>query len=225
MLNSIAPSSLKPETFAPLRILIVENDPVMRLGLEQFLDSYESYEVIGQAEDGYSGLSLALNLKPDLVVMDIGLPQLDGITATQQIKQNSEEISVVMLTSHTADADMVAAMASGADAYCIKGTSLEQLEVAINCANNGAAYLDPQIARRVMGHLQYSPPPTPVADLSNRELDVLRLIVEGKSTPAIAAELFLSISTVKTHLRSIMNKLSVDDRVQTAVAALRSGLV
>ncbi len=225
MLNSIAPSSLKPETFAPLRILIVENDPVMRLGLEQFLDSYESYEVIGQAEDGYSGLALALNLKPDLVVMDIGLPQLDGITATQQIKQNSEEISVVMLTSHTADADMVAAMASGADAYCIKGTSLEQLEVAINCANNGAAYLDPQIARRVMGHLQYTPPPPPVADLSNRELDVLRLIVEGKSNPAIAAELFLSISTVKTHLRSIMNKLSVDDRVQTAVAALRSGLV
>ncbi|MGD1941218.1 MAG: response regulator transcription factor, partial [Leptolyngbyaceae cyanobacterium] len=90
MLNSIAPSSLKPEAFAPLRILIVENDPVMRLGLEQFLDSYESYEVIGQAGDGYSGLALALNLKPDLVVMDIGLPQLDGITATQQIKQNSE---------------------------------------------------------------------------------------------------------------------------------------
>ena len=197
----------------------------MQLGLEQFLEEYDSFEIVGRADNGYSGIALTLDLKPDLVVMDIGLPQLDGIAATQQIKQKSPEVRVVMLTSHTADVEMIAALASGADAYCIKGTSLEQLAVAINCAYQGAAYLDPQIARRVIGHLQCTPPASPAVDLSNREFDVLRLIVEGKSNAEIASKLFLSVSTVKTHLRSIMNKLSVDDRVQVAVTALRTGLV
>ncbi|MBE7382795.1 MAG: response regulator transcription factor [Leptolyngbya sp. SIO1E4] len=208
-----------------MRIVIVEDDPVMQLGLEQFLEDCESFQVVGRAEDGYSGIALTLDLSPDLVVMDIGLPQLDGIAATQQIKQKRPDVRVVILTSHTADVEMIAALASGADAYCIKGTSLEQLEVAVNCANNGATYLDPQIARRVIGHLQYTHPTTPAIDLSNRELDILRLIVDGKSNPEIASELFLSVSTVKTHLRNIMNKLSVDDRVQAAVVALRTGLV
>ncbi|MEO1124766.1 MAG: response regulator transcription factor [Cyanobacteria bacterium J06635_15] len=225
MLAETVSSNIKSQSDALLRIVIVEDDPVMQLGLEQFLEDYENFQVVGRAEDGYSGITLALDLRPDLVVMDIGLPKLDGIAATQQIKQRRPDVRVVMLTSHTADAEMIAALASGADAYCIKGTSLEQLAVAINCAHNGATYLDPQIARRVIGHLQYTHPTTPAIDLSSRELDVLRLIVEGKSNPEISSELFLSISTVKTHLRSIMNKLSVDDRVQAAVAALRSGLV
>ncbi|MEL6160054.1 MAG: response regulator transcription factor [Cyanobacteria bacterium J06554_11] len=215
---------------APLQIAIIENDPVMRLGLEQFLEGYDSFQVVGTARDGNSAVALALRLKPDIVVMDIGLPQLDGITATQQIKQNQPSVRVVMLTSHTADYEMVAALASGADAYCVKGSSLEQLEIAINCAYRGATYLDPQIARRVIGHLQchqkqgYQKQTSDI-NLSKREREVLELIVEGKSNPEIASELFLSISTVKTHLRSIMSKLSVDDRVQAAVAALRSGLI
>lgn len=225
MLRRVGSSDIEPQPQAPLRIVIVEDDPVMQLGLEQFLEDYETFQIVGRAENGYMGITLTLDLKPDLVVMDIGLPQLDGIAATQQIKQKRPEVRVVMLTSHTADVEMIAALASGADAYCIKGTSLEQLAIAINCAHHGAAYLDPQIARRVIGHLQCTKPTTPAVNLSNRELDVLKLIVEGKSNSEIASELFLSVSTVKTHLRSIMNKLSVDDRVQAAVAALRNGLV
>ncbi|MEM1310459.1 MAG: response regulator transcription factor [Cyanobacteria bacterium P01_D01_bin.71] len=225
MLSNQIFSDLEPKLDAPLRILIVEDDPVMQLGLEQFLEDHENFEVIGRAENGYSAVASASELRPDLVVMDIGLPQLDGIAATQQIKQKNPAVRVVILTSHTDDLEMIAALASGADAYCIKGTSLKQLAVAINCAHTGAAYLDPQIARRVIGHLHYTRPTNPAIDLSKRELDVLQRIVEGKSNPEIAAELFLSISTVKTHLRSIMNKLSVDDRVQAAVVALRNGLV
>lgn len=225
MMSESASSGSSVKYQAPLQIVIVEDDPVMQLGLEQFLDDYNSFQVIGVAGDGYSGIALALDLKPDLVVMDIGLPKLDGIAATQQIKQEQPDIQVVMLTSHTADYEMVAALASGADAYCIKGTSLEQLEVAINCAHHGAAYLDSRIARRVIDHLRCNQTKVPAVNLSKREQDVLALIVEGKSNPEIASELFLSISTVKTHLRSIMNKLSVDDRVQAAVAALRGGLV
>ena len=211
----------------PLRILIVEDDPLMQLGLEQALGEHPNFEIVGQAEDGYIGVQKALELKPDLVVMDIGLPRLDGIAATKQIKEQLPDIHVVMLTSHTLQTEVVAALSSGADAYCIKGASLERLLAAIEAAQDGATYLDPQIARLVLDNLK---PPTPepnqnISLLSARELEVLKLIVEGKSNNQIAEDLYLSTNTIKTHVRGIMNKLAVDDRVQAAVVALRSGLV
>jgi two-component system, NarL family, response regulator LiaR len=207
-----------------LRILLVEDDPVMQLGLEQFFEDYPQYEIIGQVSDGYASIEAARTLQPDLVIMDIGLPQLDGIAATQRIRSQLPQVRIVMLTSHTADHEMMAALSSGADAYCVKGTSLDQLEVAMVSAQEGAIYLDPQIARRVLNHLKPIPADTK-GRLSERELEVLRLIVDGKSNPEIASLLYLSLSTVKCHVRSIMDKLAVDDRVQAAVVALRSGLV
>ncbi|MCL1475681.1 response regulator [Argonema antarcticum] len=208
-----------------MRILIVEDDPMMQLGLEQSLAAHPQIDIVGQAEDGYLGVEAALKLKPDLVVMDIGLPRLDGIAATQRIKAELPDVRVVMLTSHTTETEIIAALSSGADAYCIKGASVSSLLAAIAAATVGATYLDPQIARKVIDHLK---PPTPtgnVANLSQRELEVLKLMVEGYSNPQIASSLYLSPNTIKTHVRGIMNKLSVDDRVQAAVVALRSGLV
>ncbi|MEA5533261.1 response regulator transcription factor [Crocosphaera sp. XPORK-15E] len=210
-----------------MRILIVEDDPLMQLGLEQALSEYPNFEIVGQAEDGYTGVQKALELKPDLVVMDIGLPRLDGIAATKQIKEKLPNTHVVMLTSHTLQTEVVAALSSGADAYCIKGASLERLLAAIEAAQDGATYLDPQIARLVLDNLK-PPAPEPnqnISLLSERELEVLKLIVEGKSNNEIAEDLYLSTNTIKTHVRGIMNKLAVDDRVQAAVVALRSGLV
>ncbi|WP_414581374.1 response regulator [Scytonema sp. PCC 10023] len=215
----------KPHQSPLQRILIVEDDPVMRLGLEQFFEEYPEYQIVGMAADGYTGVEVAMRLQPDLVVMDIGLPQLDGIAATKQIKANLPNVRVVMLTSHNNETEMIAALASGADACCIKGTSLEQLSVAMSAAQTGATYLDPLIARKVIEHLK---PPTSTkntSQLSSRELEVLKLIVDGRSNPEIAAELYMSMSTVKTHIRNIMNKLAVNDRVQAAVVALRNGLV
>lgn len=220
--SELHPSSLQPDS--ALKILLVEDDPVMQLGLEQFFEDYPQFTIIGQATDGYAGVEAAQRLQPDLVLMDIGLPQLDGIAATQRIREQSPHIRIVMLTSHTADHEMMAALSSGADAYCVKGTSLEQLEVAIASAQDGAIYLDPQIARRVLNHLKPVVAETK-SRLSARESQVLKLIVDGKSNPEIAALLYLSLSTVKCHVRSIMDKLAVDDRVQAAVVALRSGLV
>ncbi len=209
----------------PLRILIVEDDPMMQLGLEQSLTAYEQFEIVGQAEDGFSGVEAARTLQPDVIVMDIGLPGLDGIAATQQIKSEFPSVHIVMLTSHQSDTEVVAALAGGADAYCIKGATVDRLVMAIEAAQSGATYLDPQIARQVVQHLR--PPqakPNPM-QLSQREMDVLQLMVEGLSNPEIADKLYLSPNTIKTHVRGIMNKLSVDDRVQAAVVALRSGLV
>jgi len=210
---------------ASLRVLIVEDDPMMQLGLEQALADQTDITLVGQAEDGYLGVEAALRLKPDLVVMDIGLPRLDGIAATKQIKDALPDVHVVVLTSHTTETEIIAALSSGADAYCIKGSSVDRLLAAIAAAQEGATYLDPQIARLVIDHLR---PPTTnnnLGQLSERETEVLKLMVEGYSNPEIAAALYLSPNTVKTHVRGIMNKLAVDDRVQAAVVALRSGLV
>ncbi|HEY9699267.1 MAG TPA: response regulator transcription factor [Trichocoleus sp.] len=214
-----------PET--PIRVLIVEDDPMMQLGLEQSLSSAPGIIVIGQAEDGYTAVEEALKLKPDVIVMDIGLPRQDGIAATQQIKASLPNVHVVMLTSHTTETEVIGALSSGADAYCVKGTSVDRLLTAIQAAQEGASYLDPQVARQVMEHLKpiASAEPNIVGQLSQRELEVLKLMVEGRSNPEIAAVLYLSPNTVKTHVRGIMNKLAVDDRVQAAVVALRAGLV
>ncbi|HEY9729862.1 MAG TPA: response regulator transcription factor [Chroococcales cyanobacterium] len=208
-----------------MRVLIVEDDPMMQLGLEQSLSVYPQIAIVGQAEDGYMGVEAAKQLKPDLIVMDIGLPRLDGIAATQQIKAALPDVRVVMLTSHTTDREIIASLSSGADAYCIKGASVDRLLKAIAAAAEGATYLDPQIGRQVLQHLSPPSPSGNIANLSQRELEVLKLIVEGYSNPEIASKLFLSANTVKTHVRGIMNKLAVDDRVQAAVVALRSGLV
>ncbi|MFO7030576.1 DNA-binding response regulator [Limnospira fusiformis CCALA 023] len=209
-----------------MRVLIVEDDPMMQLGLEQVLSDCPDITLVGIAEDGYLGVEAAKEKKPDIVIMDIGLPRLDGIAATKQIKEILPEIRVVMLTSHTAETEVLASLSSGADAYCVKGASVDSLIVAIQAAYEGATYLDPQVARLVMEHLK---PPTPqttnLGTLSPRELEVLKLMVEGKSNPEIAEALYLSPNTIKTHVRGIMNKLAVDDRVMVAVVALRSGLV
>ncbi|WP_315791759.1 response regulator transcription factor [Fischerella sp. JS2] len=222
---SIDTSINLPPDAAPLQVLIIEDDPMMLLGLEQSLMAHPQLEIIGQAEDGYLGVQAALKLKPDVVVMDIGLPRLDGIAATQQIKAALPNTHVVMLTSHKTETEIIAALSSGADAYCIKGASVERLLSAIAAAVEGATYLDPQIARQVIENLKPPSPKSNVAHLSERELEVLKLMVEGYSNPEIAEKLYLSPNTVKTHVRGIMNKLSVDDRVQAAVVALRSGLV
>jgi two-component system, NarL family, response regulator LiaR len=209
------------------RILIVEDDPMMQLGLEQCLSTRDDLEVLTVVEDGYRGVEEALKLQPDIVLMDIGLPRLDGIAATQQIKAKLPDIRIVMLTSHVSETEVIGSLSSGADAYCVKGTSIDKLLTAIAAARDGASYLDPQIARLVLDNLK----PTPthetniVGQLSQRELEVLKLMVEGQSNPEIAAVLYLSPNTVKTHVRGIMNKLAVDDRVQAAVVALRAGLV
>ncbi len=208
-----------------LRVLIVEDDPMMQLGLEQALSAQPNLNVVGHAEDGYIAVQAALELQPDLIVMDIGLPRQDGIAATQKIKQSLPNVRVVMLTSYTAESEVVAAFSSGADAYCVKGAKIDRLLTAIATAQDGGAYIDPQVAHRVLQYLKPPAPPNSFGELSPRELDVLKLLVEGYSNAEIGEALFLSPNTVKTHVRGIMNKLAVSDRVQAAVTALRSGLV
>jgi two-component system, NarL family, response regulator LiaR len=224
MSTTLSPKNLAPE-LPPLNVLIVEDDPMMQLGLEQTLGEYPQLTIVGQASDGYLAVEMAKSLQPDIIVMDIGLPRQDGIAATQQIKAILPEIHIVILTSHMTEVEVIAALSSGADAFCIKGTNVDRLIAAIAAAQEGATYLDPQIARRVIDHLKPPTSQTIVGRLSQREMEVLKLMVDGYSNPEIATALYLSPNTIKTHIRGIMNKLAVDDRVQAAVVALRAGLV
>ena len=204
-----------------LKVVIIEDDPLMQLGLKHALSAY-SIEVVGQESDGNTGVSIALSLKPDIVIMDIGLPRLNGIAATQQIKAACPEIRIVVLTSHATEREAILALANGADAYCIKGSEVSQVVNAISAVQSGALYLDEKV-RHVVSQLKGVP--SSEFQLSDREMDVTKLLVQGYSNSAIAEALFLSESTVKAHLRSIMTKFEVNDRVQVAVIALRSGLI
>jgi two-component system, NarL family, response regulator LiaR len=181
------PKNLDSENLA-LRILIVEDDPLIQLGLEQYLEEFPQFQIVGQAADGYRAINIAQKLAPDLVIIDIGLPKLDGIAAAKAIKMTLPEIRIVMLTSHDTETEMMVAFASGADAYCIKGTSLTGLLAAIAAAQEGAIYLDPQIASQAIAYFQPQAKPknNPSDQLSQRELEVLELIVEGNSNPLIA---------------------------------------
>lgn len=217
---------------SPLRVLIVDDDPMMRIGLKHSLANQPQLELVGVVEDGFLSLEAVPRLKPDVVVMDVGMPRMDGIAATQQIKQTWPDVKVVILTSHTDQTEVIAALSSGADGYCIKGTSAERLIKAIDVVCEGATYLDAQVAQAVINQLKApapapktATPAIPAGTLSERELEVLRLIVDGYSNPDIAKALYLSEHTVKTYVRGILNKLLVNDRVQAAVVALRSGLV
>lgn len=210
----------------PLHLLIVDDDPMMRLGLKAALANQADLAVVGEATDGQGGVEQAIALQPDVVLMDVGMLGMDGIEATQQIKAQSETMRVVILTSHTDETEIIAALSSGADAYCIKGTDVEALVAAIHVAASGAIYLDPRIAQTVMQNLT---PTRPVqegsAGLSGREMEVLQLLVAGLNNTEIAQKLYLSPNTVKTYMKGIMNKLVVSDRVQAAVEAVRRGLV
>ncbi|WP_313887406.1 response regulator transcription factor [Nodosilinea sp. LEGE 07088] len=211
-----------------LQVLIVEDDPMMLLGLRQMLGEQPHLTVVGAASDGNAAVLMANQLAPDIVVMDLGLPYCDGITATQQIKAAAPATRIVMLTSHTTEAEVVSALSNGVDAYCVKGTQIDQLVRAIEAVADGDTYLDAQIAPQVIRSLSQpvdAVSPTIVTTLSGREREVLQLLVNGYSNPDIAKALFLSPNTVKTYVRSLMNKLAVNDRVQVAVVALRNGLV
>ncbi|NEO99565.1 MAG: response regulator transcription factor [Symploca sp. SIO2E9] len=215
-----------------LSILIVEDDPMMQIGLSRILSTKE-ITIAGQVEDGNLAVEIALKMKPDIVLMDIGLPGLDGIEATQRIKAALPEVRILILTYYVDEDKVLAAISSGADAYCVKGTSIAQLCAAITTVAEGSIYLDARIADYVVKNVVQKTQIPTKNDANNsedfgfseREIQVLRLLAEGKSNAQIGEALHLSPNTVKGHVRRILLKMSVSDRVKAAVKALKLGLV
>jgi len=222
-----------------IRVLIVEDHTMTRMGLQLVMEKANDIEIVAEAEDGEKGVELAKTLCPDVILMDIGLPIIDCIEATQKIRKAQIGSRILVFTSRDSEQDVFAALAAGADAYIMKGASPEQLISAIRAVNEGAAWLDPAIAKIVLRSITrksqrpeniYNEARVPskaglAARLTERELEVLKLIVEGLSNPQIAERLFITRATAKAHVHSILQKLCVDDRTQAAVTAMREGLV
>ena len=214
-----------------IRILLVEDHALMRRGMKGQFALEADFCVVGEAADGMAAVKLAAELEPDVVLMDIDLPVMDGIAATQQIKSDRPATQVLALSAFDNDTQVMGMLAAGADGYCLKTIEWEQLLAVIQLIQTGGAYLDPQIARKVARMLKPNrttptkEPPSLVPVLSSREREVLKLIAEGRSNQEIAQQLFLSLGTVKSYVRMILNKLSVDDRVQAAALAVREGLI
>lgn len=211
-----------------IRILLVEDYQITRTGLRLVIQPMENLEVVGEAADGVSAVSKAMELHPDVILMDLTLPGMNGIEATQAIKEKLPDTKVIMLTSHDRDEDVFAALGAGANGYCLKDIGSEQLAMAIRAVNSGVAWLDRSIAQRVLKASVSSMPvkkPDTECPLSDREVEVLALVVDGLTNQEIANRLFLSADTVKSHMRHIMEKLAVSDRTQAAVKAMRQGFL
>lgn len=237
---------MSESTIETIKVLLVEDHQLTRIGLKTVLERTSDIKVIGEAENGEEAVRKAGELRPDVVLMDVGMPIMDGIEAVNKIREQFPEVNSIMLTSHDNEQDILASLSAGACGYCLKDVEPDRLYTAIRAVKGGDIWLDSTIAGRVMkiqqarmmqakdepaqpsqqaaAKPQSQLPPLPDA-LSPREMEVLSLLVDGLSNQEIADRLIISLATAKTHVRNILNKLAVDDRTQAAVHAMRRGLV
>ena len=206
-----------------IRVLLVDDHPVVRQGLRALLSTQEGIEVVGEAEDGDAGLSAAERLSPDVVLMDVVMPNMDGVEALRRIAEVRPQTRVVMLTSYADEQRAMEAVDAGASGFLLKDASPRDVVSAIRAAHRGEAVLHPAVAAKLLAERRR--PPAAHADLTPRELEVLWFIVRGLQNKGIAAELHLSEKTVKTHVSAILRKLEVTDRTQAAMYAVRERLV
>ena len=213
-----------------IRVLVVDDQALVRGGFRMILDAQKDVEVIGEAADGVEALEKVTELEPDVVLMDIRMPRLDGLEATRLLVERGRAPRILMLTTFDADEYVYESLRAGASGFMLKDVRPEQLAEAVRVVARGEALLAPAITRRLIEQFVRRPLPggeTPMelSELTERELDVLRLVATGGSNAEIASSLFLSKATVKTHLTHILTKLNLRDRVQAVVVAYESGLV
>jgi DNA-binding NarL/FixJ family response regulator len=217
-----------------ISVIIIEDFKLTRVGLRCALNSNEDIEVVAESDNAIEGLELIKKNNPDIVLMDLGLSGMNGIEATLKIKEFNRNIKVIALTSHDREEEVIAALSSGAMAYCLKDIDPNKLADVIRDVSEGVCWLDPVIARKVLdafpkqetlGILKDKSSEEGRVPLTEREYEVLKHLVDGKSNTEIAKELIVSVHTAKAHVCSILQKMCVNDRVQAAVKAVKEGLV
>jgi NarL family two-component system response regulator LiaR len=209
-----------------IRVLIVDDHTIVRKGIRALLAEIEGIEVVGEADNGQEAIAQADTLHPDVILMDLAMPKMDGIEATRQIKASQPESRILVMTSFAADDKVFPAIKAGALGYLLKESAPEDLVQAIRQIHRGESSLHPTIARKVLQEITHSAdrPPTP-DPLTEREAEVLRLVAQGLSNQDIARKLNISDPTVRTHVSNILSKLHLATRIQAALYALREGLV
>jgi DNA-binding NarL/FixJ family response regulator len=210
----------------PTTVVIADDHPMIRQGLRLTLDQLPGIQVIGEATTGRQAVELAESLQPDMLIMDLNMPDGNGIDATRALTQSSPHVKVLILTMFDDDASVFQAMRAGARGYLLKGAGEQEIERAIRGVADGEAIFGPAVAQRVLDFLSGTAPRQPAAfpELSEREREVLSLLAEGRSNPDIARRLFLSPKTVRNHVSNIFTKLQVADRAQAIIKARDAGL-
>src|SRR5688500_11598908 len=210
-----------------IRVVLVDDHSVVRQGLKAFLATEADIEVLGEASNGREAVEVVCRFKPDVVLMDLVMPELDGIGATTEIKQAIPDVDIIAMTSFIEDEKVFGAMRAGATGYVLKDADPSEVVRAIRSAAAGEVHLDSRVARRLMQELHSGKPKSGALhqELSEREIEVLKLVAKGCSNQMIAQELIISPKTSKTHVSNILSKLGLASRTQAAVYALKEGLV
>lgn len=211
-----------------IRVLVVDDQSMVRAGFRMLLDGEADIEVVAEAGNGLEAVERAARSRPDVVLMDIRMPELDGLQATQRILAADASVRILILTTFDLDEYIYDALQAGASGFVLKDDPPEQLIAAVRTVAAGDALLSPAVTRRVIARFTATRRPAPARtfdELTGRELEVFRLIAQGRSNTEIGAELYISETTVKTHITHIFQKLRLHDRVQAVVLAYRSGLV
>jgi DNA-binding NarL/FixJ family response regulator len=205
----------------PIRVLIADDHPVVRAGLQGMLLGQPDIQVVGEAVTGAEAIAMTEQFRPNVVLMDLRMPELDGVSATVRIRERQPQTHVLVLTTYDGDADILRAVEAGATGYLLKDTPRDDLFRAIRAAAKGESFLTPAVATRLIGRVK-----APVEDsLSDREVEVLTLVAQGASNKGIAKQLWISEATVKTHLIHIFGKLGVSDRTAAVTVGLERGIL
>jgi NarL family two-component system response regulator LiaR len=207
-----------------VRVMIVDDHAVVREGLKKYLGLLNEFEIAGEAATGAEAVELAGKLRPQVILMDLVMPVMDGIEATRQLHEKMPDIKVIVLTSFTDDDKLFPALRAGAVAYLLKDVGPAELAETIRAAARGETRLNPEVTRRLVAGLAGGAEQRPEDLLTDREMDVLRCIARGRSNKEIGADLFISEKTVKTHVGSILDKLGLADRTQAALYAVKRGV-
>lgn len=209
-----------------IKILIADDHPVVRAGLFAMLSREHEFEVVGEAKDGVEAVNKAKKLSPDIVLMDLRMPELDGVEAMEQIKSVKPDTKFIILTTYSDDEYIFRGIEAGARAYLLKDAPREELFEAIRVVHRGESLIQPAVASKVLDRLAELSRRAPSGEgLSERELEVLRLVAKGAANKEIAVQLSITQSTVKTHITSIFQKLDVSDRTEAVTQALRKGII
>lgn len=207
-----------------IKVLLVDDHEMVRLGVSSYLMIQSDMEVVGEASNGLEGYHKALELRPDIILMDLVMDVMDGIEATQKIMADWPQAKIIIVTSFLDDEKVYPAMEAGASSYLLKTSSATEIAQAIRSTYQGHKVIEPAVTEKIIEHRLDQARPKPHDELTNRELDVLRLIGQGYSNQAIAEELVITLKTVKTHVSNIFTKLEVEDRTQAAIYAVHHHL-
>ena len=210
-------------TLQTIKIMLVDDHNVVRSGLSNFLRAYDDLELVGDAKNGLDALNLCRHKKPDVILMDLMMPEMDGIEATREILKECPDVKIIAMTSFEEEALVQGVLAAGAISYLLKNVTADELVTAIRAASLGKSTLSPEAAKALIHATR--PETHPWSDLTEREMEVLNLVAEGKSNQQIAESLFLSLATVKAHVGNILSKLQVSSRSEAIAYAIKNKIV